>query len=773
MSNQNPLDQEAINLHHQGNFTAAEQKYQEILQQEPNNAEIWHNLGVLYYQNGRYAEALNISSKCLKLAPEIALYYYQLGLILEKIGSVTVVIRAYQQAIALNPQLIDAYINMGRVFLEAGNLFKVEWIYRQLIAQNIPRVELYKRMGKILRVRHQFNEAIEMYQKALQLTPNDPNLHHQLQAVVELKTKTEQLRILGKQGLELYQQKQYQETIKIYQELLNLHLDRLNTGEIKEIYQILYQCYLNLKKYQEISEICQKLTKLCTTTTELYQGYFSYIDALHKCGRTEDAIAIAKEAFQLLPNYPYFQRQQYLMLPILYDHPTQIDFYRQRFTQGLDKLIQEINLTTPEAKKQALLGINLETNFFLAYQGKNDLDLQTRYGEFWNKIVAANYPELTKPIPLPTIGTDEKIRVGYISMSTHRHTVGRLFLGWVHYHNRQKFEISCYHLSKTCDDITTAYQRCVDKFYPLPHPGIITEDYIINVTQKIISDRLHILVFLDVGMQPYMNIFSGFRLAPIQCVTWGHPITSGSPTMDYFLSSDLMEPEDGQQHYSEKLIRLPKIGISYPQPIIPPQTMFRRDFQLREDSVIYLSCQSLFKYLPQYDWVFVEIARQVTRSQFVFLAHERPHITQQFYQRLQSTFAQSNLDIREHCVILPRQELDVYFNLNLVADVFLDTFSWSGGMTTLEAIACHLPIVTCPGEFMRSRHAYGILTSLGVTETIAHNEVEYIEIAVKLALNPEWRKNIVQQMIQNHSSLYDDRTCITALESFYQSVVTN
>ena len=123
-------------------------------------------------------------------------------------------------------------------------------------------------------------------------------------------------------------------------------------------------------------------------------------------------------------------------------------------------------------------------------------------------------------------------------------------------------------------------------------------------------------------------------------------------------------------------------------------------------------------------------------------------------------------------MISPRIGWNDYCNLNQISDVFLDTFSWSGGNTTLEAIACDLPIVTCPGEFMRGRHSYGILQMLGVTDTIAKTEAEYIEIAVKLGQNSEWINHIVERMRKRHSYLYDDKTCVQALEDFYRCVVS-
>jgi predicted O-linked N-acetylglucosamine transferase (SPINDLY family) len=109
--------------------------------------------------------------------------------------------------------------------------------------------------------------------------------------------------------------------------------------------------------------------------------------------------------------------------------------------------------------------------------------------------------------------------------------------------------------------------------------------------------------------------------------------------------------------------------------------------------------------------------------------------------------------------------------INLLSDVYLDTFTWSGGNTSLEAIACNLPIVTCPGEFMRGRHTDSFLKLLGVTDTIAKNEAEYIDIAVKLGIDKNWRNSISEMMSQNHHYLFDDQACIVGLEAFYKEVV--
>jgi predicted O-linked N-acetylglucosamine transferase (SPINDLY family) len=160
----------------------------------------------------------------------------------------------------------------------------------------------------------------------------------------------------------------------------------------------------------------------------------------------------------------------------------------------------------------------------------------------------------------------------------------------------------------------------------------------------------------------------------------------------------------------------------------------------------------------------------VPTAQFVFINRPNADIALLFRKRLQGAFAQLKLNFDEYSVFLSSLNREDYLNLNLVADIYLDTISWSGGNTTLEAIACNLPVVTYPGEFMRGRHSYAMLKMLGVTDTIASSEAEYIDIAVRLGNEPQWRANIVEKIKANHSKLYDDTECVRALEKFYQSV---
>ncbi|MGB3639956.1 MAG: glycosyltransferase, partial [Rivularia sp. (in: cyanobacteria)] len=548
----------------------------------------------------------------------------------------------------------------------------------------------------------------------------------------------------------LFQQSRWEEAIVQYQKLIAI-------PPVKPInYWYLSECYQKLNLRNESFNVLREGIKHHPKDGNLH---FTLIINLRRSGRTSEAIDSAQIAANLLPEDYTFKLLKYLTVPTIYNNKEEIDFYRSRYAEGLQNLIEETSLKTEEEKKNALAGIGRLTNFYLSYQAQNDVDLQRKYGKLVHEIMTANYPQWVKPLSIANLPKNNgKIRIGYVSHYLHSYS-GTLWLtGWLRQHNHDNFEIYCYYTGNEPDAVTQEFQKYSDIFHHIPHN-------LAAACQQIINDELHILVYPEIGMNPPTMQMAGLRLAPVQCTAWGHPVTTGLPTIDYFLSSELMEAENAQEHYSEKLIRLPNIGVSYPQPYIPPVSKNRSDYQLPEDAVIYLCCQAPFKYLPQYDFIIPEIALQVPSAKFLFLRGEL------LQKRLKRAFDAVNLDYQNYCLFLTIPERFDYLTINLLSDVYLDTFTWSGGNTSLEAIACNLPIVTCTGEFMRGRHTDSFLKMLGVTDTIAADEAEYIEIAVKLGTNPNLRTQTSRRMSENCDRLYDDKACVVGLEEFYKQVV--
>ena len=730
--------QAALALHQQKQFDAALEKYQEYLLVKNDSAEAWLNLGILYYQTEAYSNAVSAIFKCLELDAFNAIAYYVLGACLENLDNETEAIVAYYEAIALDPNLMDAYSNLGVILVKSGEITQAEAVYRQAISVNPSHWGSYVNLGNLLLEQKQIDLAIEVYQTALKTNQKNQDLLNNLEIARNLILES---------ANQFYQQGRYEDAIAPYQKVLQ-------TGTIDaEIYFYLSDCFRYLNREDEAILTLSEGIRLDPSAAKLH---FALITILQTSGRIEEAIESAETASQLLPNNYTFKIFKNLMLPLVYETEEQIKFYRQRFERGLQNLIQQTSLN-PESKSNALK-IVCVTTFYLGHQGVNVLKLQRQWGNLIHQIMAANYPQWVEPLSPPPL-PNNKIRIGYISSYFYAYS-GTLWLGgWLRHCNKEKFEIYCYYTGEYTDTFTQECRNYSDVFHQI-------YGNLEAVCQQIIADELHILVYPEIGMDAQTVKMAGLRLAPVQCTAWGHPVTSGLPTIDYFLSSELMEPKDAQEHYSEKLIRLPNIGVAYPKTEdITSVKKSRADFGLADDAVIYLCCQAPFKYLPQHDYIFAEIARRLPQSRFVFLRGKL------LTKRLARAFAGVGLKSEDYCLFLNIPSRSDYLTINLLSDVFLDTLSWSGGNTSLEAIACNLPIVTCPGEFMRGRHAYAFLKMLDVTDTIAQNEAEYIDIAVKLGLNPTWRRDISERIKTRHDYLYDDKVCVQGLEAFYQQVV--
>jgi hypothetical protein len=379
-------------------------------------------------------------------------------------------------------------------------------------------------------------------------------------------------------------------------------------------------------------------------------------------------------------------------------------------------------------------------------------------------------PQWCKSLRISQDVGQRKIRIGYISLRLH--SLGKLYLNWIKYRDQSKFETYVYDISENDESIKHDGLKFREKFKLYSDNIKFISGGLDDCCINAINDKLDIVIIPEIGLDHKTSILAVMRLAPIQCTTWGHPMTSGSSNIDYFLSSDLMEPENAEEHYSETLIRLANLGFSIDHPIIPSLNKKRSDFQLCENSTVYLCCQALFKYLPQHDYIFPSVAQQNKLAQFVFIdSFLGPVITNSFKQRIDKAFAKFNLNYEDYCIFLNPLSLDDYLILNHLADVFLDTFGWSGGVTTKEAIACSLPIVTCPGQMMRARQSYGMLKMIDVTETIARTEIEYIEIAVRLGLDREWRQSVRDKMTENKHCLFNDQKCIKDLENFFHEAI--
>src|SRR5690606_22166406 len=198
--------------------------------------------------------------------------------------------------------------------------------------------------------------------------------------------------------------------------------------------------------------------------------------------------------------------------------------------------------------------------------------------------------------------------------------------------------------------------------------------------RQIADCALDIMVYPDIGMDMATFSLAFARLAPVQCVSWGHPLTTGIPTIDYFISWAGAEPDDAAAHYSERLIRLRSFPTCYTRPVFDRRRIDRARFGLPADCRLYLCLQTLFKFHPAFDPALAAILRADPKALIVLIEGPR----RRWRALLTERFCRSMPDVADRICFVPSLTNEDYLALTALGDVVLDPPVFGGGNTTLE-----------------------------------------------------------------------------------------
>jgi len=452
-----------------------------------------------------------------------------------------------------------------------------------------------------------------------------------------------------------------------------------------------------------------------------------------------------------------------LTLPMIYGDAGALAAARAAFERGLATLDQGLEaLVAGLTEAQVLDGLRW-TNFFLAYQGQHDRELQARYARLAARAVDAVAPGWRSPLAVRPV-SGRRIRIGFASAFFREGTCGRYFKSWITDLARDRFEVFVYHLFPRVDDVSREIRHRADRFRTFGGNGARPS----VVAPVIRGDDLDILIYPELGMDVTSFALAALRLAPRQYAAWGHPVTTGHATIDRFITCEAMEPDGCETHYTEQLVRLPGIGTRYPRIELPAPAP-RRELGLPDDHALLICPQSLFKIHPDNDDLFAQVLAENPDALLVFFAGRHPANTDQFMRRLAGAFDRKGIAVRERTRVIPQLGHDVYLRVNLACDAMLDTLHWSGGNTSLDALACGLPVVTLPGAFMRGRQSAGMLSLLGVPELIARDRTEYIAIATRLVAEPAWRQALAARIRAERPRLFDVPDAIVRLQELLEA----
>lgn len=609
---------------------------------------------------------------------------------------------------------------------KAGRLDEAEAAYRSALLLVPGHPVALQRLGLVAHARGNLKEAERLIGQAVAAVPGNPVFLYTLGIV---------LQDAGKPAEAV---SAYRRAIESQPDLAAAHF---NLG-------------LTLADLQRLEEAAEAFAQAAALRPEHAAAHANRADALMKSGAPDVAAESYRALARLQPRNLAAALNAALTLPLIHESRSAIAATRVRYAQGLERLENDLSLML-DGSPAALCAAVERVNFHLAYQGENDRELQQRYARIVSRILEMAAPELLD-MPRSHQRTG-KIRVGFASFFFWRTTVGSYFGSWPTGLDRARFRTFVYHLGPIEDQVTRSVRDGVDFYRHLQKP-------VLEIARRIREDALDVLVFPELGMNGRAFLLGAMRLAPVQCAAWGHPVTSGLATIDYYFSCADMEPGDGASHYSETLIGLPGIGTCYARPA-RPEIGTRSSLGLPEGRHLYLFPQSLFKIHPDNDRLLAQVLSRDPDGTLVMFRSGNPYAQAAFRARLDPLLSEYGVS-SQRVMMLPFLTHDDYLRVNMHAEVMLDCLHWSGGNTSLDAIAAGLPIVTLPGRFMRARQSAAMLSRLQLPELIARDEADYVNIALRLGCDKPWRDEVSRRIVAGHGRLFDDPEPLAALESF-------
>ncbi len=434
-----------------------------------------------------------------------------------------------------------------------------------------------------------------------------------------------------------------------------------------------------------------------------------------------------------------------LSLPAVHIDRDGIHAARNRFSSGLSRIVDEFPQSRLRRCAPHLAQLNW-SNFLLAYHCENDLDLQSRYGDWLSMAAAALRPDLAI---VPDKRKPGPPRIGVLSGHWNDTTAGAYFASWIEALDVDEFDTRIYALGPRFDHVTDELEQRSRKFVRINGDGGGTGDgqdrgghqqgdAVDRAADVIRSADLDLLIYPELGMDTRLMPLAALRLARTQWVGWGHPVTSGLPTIDAYLSCADMEPADAKAHYREPLLLLPDLGTRYRLPPAP-QRLARDALGLPPGKLVVVP-QSLFKLHPDNDAVLLELLSREPKLRILLFATasrlEVRLVRQRLLTRLGPTLFRQ---LHFHPMVSRSRFLEIL----AAADVMLDTLHWSGGNTSLDALRSGLAIATTRSRFMRGRQSAAMLHALQLDSAIAPDASGLAALAAQM-LNGAARPHVDQ-----------------------------
>lgn len=700
-----------------------------MLASAPTDPDALYLLGLVAYRQGRVEEAMALVGRAIRVDAKHALAHGSMAQMHQDRGRHDQAVTHFRLAAALRPDNPDFHNGLGLSLAALGRLEPATAAFREAIRIRPGMAAAYNNLGNVQRACGDPEGAADSFRLCLKHRPDFAEAHNNLGVLYQEQQRPEPA------------MRHFESAIAARTGYAEAH------SNLGAVFNDLGDTDRALMQFQNAMDLEPSFSEACVNAGM----------ALHKLGDHERARDTLDLALRMAPGNPTARWARCIAeLDSAYPSTEAMARARRRYEKRLRSLVSTPESDPRDAARRPESAAGAMQPFLLPYQGGDDLALQCLYGDHLHAVMHARAAEDSGPtFPKPA---GAALRVGVVSGYFHDHSNWKVPIqGWLQYMAGQ-VELFGYYTGNRHDAATRHAESLCSRFYSGQ-----SGDQLASLIRR---EGIDVLIYPEVGMHPVTARLAARRLAPVQCASWGHPVTTGLPTMDYFLSSELMEPAGSEAAYRETLVRLPGLSFVCAAPgYHEVGASTRARFGLRDEDVVYLCVQNLSKYLPAFDHLLTAVAGRVAGARLVFI--EGPgHTTEIVRARLRRAFDAAGLAFEAHVLFLPRLNRDQYRDLNAAADVFLDTPEWSGCNSTLEALAWDVPVVTLPGRWMRGRHAFAFYQRMEFDTLTARDEAHYIELAVRLGADSGWRAAQRRRIAAAKTRLYDDRSPVDAMVRF-------
>lgn len=783
-----------------GRLDDASRLITDALTLNPASAPALNNLGNVFLRQERLDDALDSFRRAVKLQPGFGDAHLNLGNLLRRRGELNDAAVHLKRAVAIDPRSIQAQSNFGAVLLELGDGAGAVRAFEAVVKIRPDQAGTHADLGAALISAGDFPRAIDVLDRALKLDPTSPEATTRRgMALARLGRFTDALacfeQIAAQEpesgaahfnlGALLREMGAYERAIALLRRALKLAPD------LAEAHLVLAQTLRDAGHHAEAREQAQRMRHMSMRSAPMLilegalcldhrdhsgaetafrealvvdpqnaDGHYQMGNVLMFRGRAAEALASYKKAKALDPENVHARwaiaMAQITPVPADAEEAACSRAAFSRELQALDNWFDERR--TADGYK----AVGSTQPFYIAYQAQDNRELLARYGALCAKLMKrwqANHLVVKPRRPRAAIAP---VRVGIASAHLNDHSVWHAIVkGWVTNLDRRRFEIFLFNLDGKNDSETVLAMQWARH----------TEDRrrgLAQWSQCIADSDLDVLIYPAIGMDTKTVQLAAQRLAPVQGTTWGHPDTSGLPTMDFYLSAEGLEPAGAAAHYTERLVLLPHFGVTYDPADVAAALPDLGKLGLPTDAPLMLCPGMPFKYAPEYDSMWVEIARRTGSARLVYFRPDNSDLTDRFERRLRKCFEAAGIEFDRHVSFIPFLSRSNFYGLMKHAYLFLDSPGFSGFNTVMQAMECGLPVVTLEGAFLRGRLGSGILRRIGLDALVVNSSEAYVDLVANLIEDEGRRRQANELIVARRQALFGDTEPMAALEQFLE-----